>query len=147
MRDTYATVAETEADRAQQKALLAALGAWDRALRRDECRAWTISGEHGAIHTYGDGHTWIMFVACRSDYHWTHTKKRLRFCELRLDCDGEGTLRLHQLPTSEQAEAIRDILGIRKRMEFTPEDLERRRASMTRLSSAKKSPPGPSAVG
>ena len=147
MRDTYETVAEADADRAQQKALLVALGAWDRALRRDECGAWTISGERGTIHTYGDARTWLMFVASRSDYHWTHTKKRLGFCELRLDCDGEGTLRLHQLPTPEQAEVIRDILGIRKRVEFSPEDLERRRTSMARLASAKKSTSCPPSVG
>ena len=42
MGDTYEGAAEAEADRRQQKTLLAALDAWDRALRRDECGAWTI---------------------------------------------------------------------------------------------------------
>ena len=51
-----------EADRAQQLRLLAALGAWDRALRRDDCSAWCISGKTGSIHTWGDGRTW----ACSS---------------------------------------------------------------------------------
>jgi hypothetical protein len=36
---TYDTAAEADADRAQQKELLTALGTWDRALRRDECGA------------------------------------------------------------------------------------------------------------
>ena len=42
MNLTYDTIAEAEADRAQQLRLLAALGAWDRALRRDELAAWRI---------------------------------------------------------------------------------------------------------
>jgi hypothetical protein len=66
-----------EADRAQQLRLLAALGAWDRALRRDDCSAWCISGKTGSIHTWGDGETWAVFVACRSKLHWTMTKRRL----------------------------------------------------------------------
>ena len=139
MGDTYDTGEEAEADRAQQKALLAALGAWDRALRRDDCGAWTITGNHGTIHTWGDGKTWVLFVRCRSALHWTYTKRRLSFCAVVLDCEDEGTLRLHQPPTAEQAAVIRDILGIRKRMDFSPEDLERRRASMTRLASAQGS--------
>jgi hypothetical protein len=44
MQDTYETAAEAEADCAQHKELLGALGAWDRALRWEECGAWTIIG-------------------------------------------------------------------------------------------------------
>ena len=40
---------------------------------------------------------------------------------------------MHQLPTVEQTEVIRDVLGIRKRVEFAPEELERRRTLMKRL--------------
>jgi len=46
------------------------------------------------------------------------------------DGDDEGSLRLHQLPTLAEATAIREALGIRKKTEFTPNELERRRASM-----------------
>ena len=49
MGDTY----DTEADREQQLTLLSALGAVDRALRRDECGAWRITGKFGSIHTWG----------------------------------------------------------------------------------------------
>jgi hypothetical protein len=125
-----------DADRAQQKALLVALIAWPRALRRDECGAWYIRGKRGSIYTWGDGVTWVLYVSCRSERHWAATKQRLGFCELILDGSGEGCLRLHRLPTSEQAAVIRDVLGIRKRMEFAPADLERRRTSMSRLSPA-----------
>jgi hypothetical protein len=64
--NTYDSAAEADADRAQQKELLTALNGWDRALRRDECGAWTIIGKQGSIHTWGDGKSWVPFVACRS---------------------------------------------------------------------------------
>ena len=89
-RDTYDSGAEAEADRTQQKALLAALGAWDRALRRDECGAWCISGNHGRVYTWGDGKTWVMHVTCQSSKQWTYARGRLGFCEVTQDCDWEG---------------------------------------------------------
>jgi hypothetical protein len=127
MIDTYETAAEAEADRAQQKALVAALGAWGRALRRDECGAWCIRGKHGSIHTWGDGASWVLFVACRSAKHWTATKRRLGFCEVTQDAAKEGCLRLHQLPTAQQALVGRDVLGIRKRQEISDATRERLR--------------------
>jgi hypothetical protein len=44
---TYDSAADADADRTQQKALLVALNAWDRALRREECGAWCIIGKQG----------------------------------------------------------------------------------------------------
>jgi hypothetical protein len=139
MGNTYDSATEAEADRAQQRELLTALGAWDRALRRDECGAWAIIGSRGTIHTIGDGQTWLVFIACRSRVHWTYTKRRLAFCMLCQDGDDEGTLRLHRLPTDAEATLIREVLGVRKRMEFAAEDLVRRRASMTKLGAGKMS--------
>jgi len=126
--DTYDTAEQAAADREQQRSLLVALNAWDRALRKDECNAWVVAGKHGSIHTWGDGKTWVLWIGCRSGLHWTHTKKRLAFSNVTQDGDDEGCLRLHELPTSDQAEVIRQVLGIRKRMEMAPEELERRRA-------------------
>jgi len=100
-------------------------------------RAWAIIGSRGTIHTFGDGQTWVVFVACRSPVHWTYTKRRLAFCALSQDGEDEGILRLHRLPTNAEATIIRHVLGLRKRMEIAPKDLERRRASMTRLGAAK----------
>jgi hypothetical protein len=129
MGDSYATASEAEADRAQQLALLAALNATERALRRDECGAWTILGDRGTTHTYGDGATWIIFVACRSDRHWGFVRRRLEaFCTVVLDCDGEGTLRLHRLPTDAEATALRDAMGIPKRRDISDETRERLKA-------------------
>jgi hypothetical protein len=139
MRDTYDSGIEAEADRAQQRALLASLNAWHRALRWDDCGAWSICGQWGSVHTWGDGKSWVLSVACNSARHWTSTKKRLGFCEVTQDGDDEGCLRLHRLPTPEQATVIRDVLGIRKKMEFAPDDLARRRTSMTMLALAARS--------
>jgi hypothetical protein len=133
MSDVYEDGAGAAADREQQRALLAALVAWNRALRRDECGAWCISGNTGTIHAWGDGKTWVLYARCRSKQHWTWVKKNLSFCTVTQDGDDEGCLRLHQLPTPDQATLVREELGIRKRIEFAPADLERRRASMSRL--------------
>ena len=114
---TYATNDEADADRAQQLRLLAALGAWDRALRRDELAAWCIQGTRGSIYTSGDGKTWVMYVACRSARHWSAVRAKLAaFTTITQDGDDEGVARLHDLPAPEQAEVIREALGIRKRV-------------------------------
>ena len=130
---TYDCTAEAETDRAQQSQLLAALGAWHRALRRDTCSAWCIRGSEGHIYTWGDGKTWALWVHCRSPRHWTATKTRLAFCDVTQDCDAEGCLRLPRLPTLAEATVIREVLGIRKRAELSPQELERRRAIGKRL--------------
>jgi hypothetical protein len=127
MGDTYETAAEAEADRAQQRAMLTTLSASDRALRRDECGVWRIAGTRGAIHTWGDGKSWVLFVTARSERHWTWLKRKLGFCQVTQDGDGEGCLRLHQLPSPDQAAVIRDVLGIPKRREVTAAELERLR--------------------
>ena len=100
--NTYDSAAEAEADKAQQKALLMALNAWDRALRRDEAGAWAISGKQGSIHTWGNGKCWVLYVSCNSGQHWTWAKKKLSFCSVTQDGDNEGCLRLRQLPTPER---------------------------------------------
>ena len=69
-----------------------------------------------------------MSLAGRRGIGWTSTKPRLGFCEMRLDCETEGTLRLHRLPTAEQAAVIRDVLGIDKRREISDATRERLRA-------------------
>src|SRR5262245_42550410 len=139
-RDTYDSGAEAEADRTQQKALLAALGVWDRALRRDECGAWCISGNHGRAYTWGDGKTWVMHVTCQSSKQRTYARGRLGFCEVTQDCDWEGCLRLDGLPTADQAAVIRGLLGIRKRTEMFTETLERLRARTAAWNAAEPQP-------
>ena len=128
MRDTYHSGAQAEADRAQQKLMLVALNASDRALHRDECGAWCISGTRGTLHTWGNGKSWALFVTCNSGQHWTWVKKKLSFCTVTQDADDEGVLRLDQLPTPDQANVIRHVLGIQKRREVSAEVLGRLKA-------------------
>ena len=113
--NTYEDAADAEADRGQQLRLLAALGAWDRALRRDELAAWCIQGTRGRIYTDGQG--WVLYVAGRSVRHWSAVRAKLSaFCTITQDGDDEGVARLHDLPAPEQAAVIREALGIRKRV-------------------------------
>jgi hypothetical protein len=123
---TYATIAEADADRAQQLRLLAALGAWDRALRRDELAAWCISGTRGRVYTDGKG--WVLYVSGRSVRHWSAVRTKLAaFCSIAQDGDEEGVARLHDLPAPEQAAVIREALGIRKRVAVSTEQRSRLR--------------------
>jgi hypothetical protein len=70
----------------------------------------------------------VLFVACRSARHWTATKARLSFCAVTQDGDDEGVLKLHRLPTADQAAVIREVLGIRKRQTISASTLERLKA-------------------
>ncbi len=119
IRLTYRSREEGQSDRAQQEKLLLALDAAQSQLRRDECGWWVINGRHGSIQTWGDGTTWVACIRCRSARHWTITKRRLGFMTVTQDGDDEGCLRL-ALPTTKQAQLIRDLLGLRKRREMTP---------------------------
>ena len=73
MIGTYSSSAEAEADRAQQMRMIGALGAWTRALRKDECNAWCISGKRGKVYTWGDNRAWLLSVQCRSKRVTTRT--------------------------------------------------------------------------
>ena len=129
LRNTYRTADEANLDKAQLAELREALNAWPSALRRDESGIWILRGRPGCyVATWGDGKSWHIVVAPEeviSVRQWTAHKKRLGFAELTLDDDQEGCFRLHRLPTAEEAEVIRDIVGIRKRRELSPEELAR----------------------
>src|SRR5262245_5400250 len=113
--------------RAQQQRLVAALNVRARALSRDECGDWRITGRHG--HLYADGHGWLLYV---TDRRWSWVKTRLDFCELTQDGDDEGCLQLRALPTPSQTATIREVLGIHKRRATDPARIERLRSSLTR---------------
>ena len=116
---TYRSRDDERDDRRQQENLLAALDAAPSQLRRDECGWWIIGGRHGVINTWGDGETWMAVVTSRSPRHWTAVKHRLAFMTVTQDGDDEGCLRLFYLPSPQEAVAIRDALGLRKRRTLT----------------------------
>jgi hypothetical protein len=96
----------------------------------DRVQGTPLTGKTGSICTWGDGKSWAIWVGGGiadewTKAKWTSAKKRLAFCTVTQDGDIEGCLRLHQLPTREQAAVIRDVLSLRKRREDRPETLER----------------------
>lgn len=127
LKNTYRTSEEVDRDKAQLVELFDALNASPSSLRRDECGLWILRGRPGCFaSTWGDGSTWQLVVTPEQEISkqaWTWIKKRLAFAEVNQDGDAEGCFRLHRLPTPEEAEEIRAIVGIRKRMDLSPEVL------------------------
>ena len=134
---TYLNRDQARDDRQQQERLLTALDAAASLLRRDEAGWWVIAGRRGTIHTWGDGTSWLVYVRCRSSQHWTFTKRRLAFMTVTQDGDEEGCLRLFHLPTPQEAVVIREVIGLRKRVDYAPDALERKRASMAKAGLAR----------
>jgi hypothetical protein len=124
---TYKSGAEALADKQAHQALLTALVAAPRSLRRDEYGAWRITGNSGHIYSWGDGESFALYIASGSAIKWTYDKKRLSFCQVTQNGDDEGVVRLHGLPSPEQAAAIRSILSIPKRVAYSPEVLAAKR--------------------
>ena len=115
MLDSYKSSTEAATDKEVQLTLVDALSASSLSLRRDECGAWRITGSRGHIYTWGDGDTWVMYVASGSARKWSADKRKLAFCCLTQNGEDEGCLRLMGLATAAQAAIIREVLGIRKR--------------------------------
>jgi hypothetical protein len=139
MKNTYHTADEANQDKEQFAELLAALNAWPSALRRNGDGLWILRGHPCYASTWGDGKNWQLVVMPEQEIsirQWTAHKKRLAFAELTQDGDQEGCFRLHRLPTAAEAETIRDIIGIRKRVDYTPEELARRQEVGRRLNVA-----------
>lgn len=134
---TYDNRDQARADRQQQEALLDALDAAQSQLRRDEAGWWVIDGRRGTIQTWGDGRSWLACVRCRSGKHWTFTKRRLAFMTVTQDGDEEGCLRLFRMPAPHEAVVIREVIGLRKRVDYAPDALDRKRASMAKAGLAR----------
>ena len=115
---SYKSKAAATADRACLARLHAALNAAKSAMRRDECRLWTIRGSRGCVSTWGDGQTWMLAVGSKTPRHWTFAKQRMAsfpgLAQLTQDGDEEGVFRLMRLPTPEEAAEIRRAAGVRQ---------------------------------
>lgn len=102
-------------DRAHLLALVEALYARRNTLRRDESGDWRINGKHGHIYGVPEAGTFSIYVTSGSIRKWGYAKKLLSFAMVTQDGDDEGVLRLAGLPSSEQAELIRQVVGVPKR--------------------------------
>ena len=109
---TYATIKEAEADRDVLRCLR---DVSKRPLRRDECGAWCIRGRRGHVYTWSPSGGWLLFCDAGSPRKWSAIKRRLSFCKDTQDGDTEGCLRLFDLPSPEQAIAIRKALGLKRK--------------------------------
>jgi hypothetical protein len=136
-------------DYARLEALLEALDASPRALRREQYRGsnergdYAINGKSG--HIYADGAGYLLCVTTgESTRRWTNIKCKLAFCRLTQDGDDEGCLHLDRLPTPAEADLIREVLGIRRKRRYqSPETLASVRATLAKFSVARPQP-GPS---
>jgi hypothetical protein len=111
-------------DKEHLAALLTALDASPGALERPVCRGWIgdwqITGKHGHVLPDGAGHL-LCVTTDESPRRWTSVKQQLAFAHLTQDGEDEGCFHLDRLPTTAEAGAIRDCLGIRKRRIVTAE--------------------------
>jgi hypothetical protein len=105
--------------RASLQALLIALDASPLSLQRDFWSGMGRRGDHAIHgkrgHIYPDGDGYLLCVEGQSARLWSAAKRKLSFCQLRVDGDDEGTLHLDHLPSSTEAKAIRQVLSLRKR--------------------------------
>ena len=110
-----------------------------------------------SCHVYPDGDGWLIYftVADQDDREpsslpWKNANAKLSFCQVTQDGDWEGCLRLSHLPDKAEAEAIRQVLGIRKRRHLSADQKERPRfvlsSARTLVKSAKRPPPMRSAA-
>jgi hypothetical protein len=107
-------------ERESLEAFLNAIDAAPRALRRDGCDDWHITGKHGHIYVDGGGYL-IVITTDESARRWGNIKRNLPLCKVTQDGDDGGALRLDRLPSPHEAEIIRNATGIRKRRYVTPE--------------------------
>jgi hypothetical protein len=112
-----------------------------------------------SCHVYPDGDGWLIYFTVAdssqddrepSSLPWKNANAKLSFCQVTQDGDWEGCLRLSHLPDKAEAEAIRQVLGIRKRRHLSADQKERARfvlsSARTLVKSAKRPPPMRSAA-
>ena len=131
MADTYRSADAASRDKARIEELREALHASPSVLRRNGDGLWALQGRPGCYaSTWGDGASWQLVAAPETEVssrQWTAHKNRMAFAEVAQDGDADGCFRLHRLPTAVEAAVIRDILGVRKAVDLSPDELERRR--------------------
>ena len=112
---------------------MTAIDASPTALERPVCRGWIgdhqVTGKHG--HVLADHPGYLAYVT-GTVQRWKKAKRILPGTVTQ-DGDDEGIVRLDRLPTPAEAEAIRDLIGIRRRRHMTDaalSNLERARGSI-----------------
>jgi hypothetical protein len=117
-------ITNRKADRELLMALTGCLSVSQGRLRRDPCGDWVIVGRRG--HFLTDGVNAFAYLPAGTARRWERAKRILNFMTVTQDGDGEGILKLLEMPTPEQAEALRKLLGLNKASPLSDE----RRASL-----------------
>jgi hypothetical protein len=120
--------ASRKADRLFILELAIALSVSQRRVKRDRCGDWNVVGRRGHVAT--DGVSFYAYLRVRSPRRWKGAKRTLDFLCVTQDGDNEGVFILREIPTAEEAAAIRKVLGMRKAPALSPEQ----RASVVRRS-------------
>jgi len=82
-------------------------------ISRDELQYWNITGTKGKIET--DGTYWYIYA------EGNNLEKRLSFMEPQMN---GLSFKLDRMPTEEEAEIIRKIVGLKKKKQYSAEYLE-----------------------
>jgi hypothetical protein len=99
-------------DRAELETLLTALHGAKNSLRPDDCGDPTITGSRGTIRACNGKYS--VYLQCHSIRAWNAAKKQLAFATVSQDGDDEGILTFTRVPTQDEAETIRDYIGLRQ---------------------------------
>jgi hypothetical protein len=105
-----------------------------------------------SCHVYPDDDAYLIYFMLAdsgnrepSSLPWKNAKAQLAFCQVTQDGDWEGCLRLDRLPTPDEAKAIRETLGIRKRRHLSANQKERARSVLSSARTLVRSAKRPSA--
>jgi hypothetical protein len=112
-------ITNRKADRALLTTLKERLSVSHGRLKRDLCGDWTITGTRG--HFLSDGVNAFAYIPAGTARRWEKAKGMLDFMTVTNDGDDEGILKLAEMPTAPQAEALRKLLGLRKATPLTDE--------------------------
>jgi hypothetical protein len=127
--------------------LLSALDARSNTLRRDECGDWALFGKRGWIYAVPEGFQLVYmsrYGVTELDGAGPHlpdylkAKRNLAFCRLAQDGTGEGIFFLDRLPDAAEADTIRTVFEIRRRVQLSEEALAAKRESGKALWEARK---------
>jgi hypothetical protein len=124
-----------KADRGLLLRLAEALSVSQGRLHRDPCGDWIIVGTRG--HVLTDGVNAFAYLPAGTARRWERAKRTLNFMRPTQDGDTEGVLKLLDMPTPTQAEALRKLLGLRKATPLTDE----RRAALISVGFPQAKPP------
>ena len=101
------------------KSLMLDMGASRVTYGLDECGDPKLQGTWGRVYAVPEGFQVVVY--CDSVRQWSHLKVKLPFGKVTADCDREGLISVPNSITSEEAQRLRQVLGIRKAKVYSEE--------------------------